>query len=278
MKVLKIVGLEALLIGIGGSFYITRVEPADIELTELSLALPGLGKGFSGFRVAQVSDVHFGGWMNAERLNSALALALEQKPDVMVLTGDLVMGYPWAEVLTTLGELGPILSDLSKKLPVYSIMGNHDHWGNVDVVRDLYRDNGILELRNSVTTLERGGDVLYLAGVDDVRERHDDLERVLKLLPEQGPAILLAHEPDFALESSATGRFSLQLSGHSHGGQVVFPFVGPLVLPYMGRRFPAGLYRVGEMYQYTNRGIGMTPPNIRFNCKPEITLFTFESA
>lgn len=91
-------------------------------------------------------------------------------------------------------------------------------------------------------------------------------------------AILLAHEPDFADLSAPTGRFALQLSGHSHGGQISLPLLGAPILPPFGRRYPRGRYQVGEMIQYNNRGLGMVQPSRRFNCRPEITLFTLRAA
>jgi predicted MPP superfamily phosphohydrolase len=103
------------------------------------------------------------------------------------------------------------------------------------------------------------------------------LNSVIEALPSDGAAILLAHEPDFADESARSGRFDLQVSGHSHGGQVAIPFFGPPVLPYLGRKYPAGLYKVGNMFQYTNRGVGMARLPFRFNCPPEITIFTLKS-
>ena len=116
-----------------------------------------------------------------------------------------------------------------------------------------------------------------MGGVDDVWSGIARLDVVLEKLPEDGAAILLAHEPDFADASAATGRFDLQISGHTHGGQVVVPFYGAPILPYLGQRYPAGLYQVGDMLQYTNRGVGMARIPIRINCPPEITLFTLES-
>ncbi len=104
------------------------------------------------------------------------------------------------------------------------------------------------------------------------------LDKVLEALPEEGAAILLAHEPDFADESAATGRFDLQLSGHSHGGQVAIPFLGPLRLPLMGRKYPLGLYKVGRMTLYTNRGIGTVGLPVRFFARPEITVLTLTSS
>ncbi|MDH5508153.1 MAG: metallophosphoesterase, partial [Anaerolineae bacterium] len=116
---------------------------------------------------------------------------------------------------------------------------------------------------------------LHWAGGDDIWENQDRLDLVLEMLPEEGCAILLAHEPDFADTSAATGRFDLQISGHSHGGQIIFPVIGPPVVPWLSEKYPLGLYQLGEMLQYTNRGIGMVgPPHVRFNCRPEITVFT----
>jgi predicted MPP superfamily phosphohydrolase len=118
---------------------------------------------------------------------------------------------------------------------------------------------------------------LHIAGVDDVLENLADLKGVLRQLPEEGEAILLAHEPDFADISARSGRFSLQISGHTHGGQVVLPFIGPPILPPRGRKYPSGRYQINGMVQYTNRGVGTTTIEIRWNCPPEITVFNLQS-
>jgi predicted MPP superfamily phosphohydrolase len=89
--------------------------------------------------------------------------------------------------------------------------------------------------------------------------------------------MIIAHEPDFADISAATGKFDLQVSGHSHGGQVVIPFLGAPILPHLGRKYPSGLYTVGNMFQYTNRGLGANRLSIRWNCPPEVTIFVLES-
>jgi len=141
----------------------------------------------------------------------------------------------------------------------------------------MLHQSGIKALNNSVYSLKRGNDFLHIAGVDDVAVGFDRMDVVESRLPEKGCAISLVHEPDYADISAKTGRFDLQLSGHSHGGQVVFPVIGPPILPRLARKYPTGLYKVKDMYQYTNRGLGMTPPYVRFNCRPEITVFTLES-
>ncbi len=106
--------------------------------------------------------------------------------------------------------------------------------------------------------------------------RKDRLDLVLEKLPEDSPAILLAHEPDFAEKSARTGRFALQISGHTHGGQVRLPWIGAPILPRNGHKYPSGFYRVGEMIQYTNRGIGLGGKALRYHCRPEITVFVLE--
>jgi predicted MPP superfamily phosphohydrolase len=125
--------------------------------------------------------------------------------------------------------------------------------------------------------VERNGELLHFCGIDDHWERKDRLDLVLEDTPDEGAAILLAHEPDFADISVKSMRFDLQLSGHSHGGQVVLPFIGPPVLPLYGRKYPLGLYNIDPMYLYTNRGLGMVHPQVRFNCRPEITTFTLSA-
>ncbi len=143
-------------------------------------------------------------------------------------------------------------------------------------MRHVLASGGVTELRNHVRTLSRNGASLHLCGIDSALEGEECLERVLDGLPKEGAAILLAHEPDCADTTAATGRFCLQLSGHSHGGQVRLPLLTPLFLPPLSRKYPGGLYRVGGMLLYTNRGLGARP-NLRFNCRPEITIFTLRA-
>jgi predicted MPP superfamily phosphohydrolase len=158
-----------------------------------------------------------------------------------------------------------------------AILGNHDYLTDVKIVRRCIREGGVTELINDVLTLKRGDAALHVAGIDDVMEGRSRLDLVLQKLPESGAAILLAHEPDFADVSAATGRFDLQLSGHSHGGQIGVPLLRRLVLPPFSQRYTGGLYEVGGMIQYTNRGLGFVHLRLRFLCRPEITVFTLRS-
>ncbi len=278
LRFLKVVGLESVLLAIGGSQYLREYEPSRMEVNQVRLQLPRLARPFSGLRLVQISDLHFGGWMTAGRMRDAAQAVLDQSPDLVVITGDFVMGHHYVpDILEKLGQLAEALQLFSGRFPTFGVLGNHDYWLGRSSVMDTLRLAGIQVLNNAVHTLELGGAKLHIAGVDDVLLRQAQVERVVSQLPNEGCAVLLAHEPDFADTSAATGRFDLQLSGHSHGGQVVLPWIGPPVLPYLGQKYPSGLYKVGDMLQYTNRGLGMSPPYIRFNCRPEITVFTLES-
>jgi predicted MPP superfamily phosphohydrolase len=121
--------------------------------------------------------------------------------------------------------------------------------------------------------LERGTHRLWLAGIDDVLRGRPDLGAAIGKIPANEATILLAHEPDFADEASLLP-IDLQLSGHSHGGQIWIPGIGAPWLPPLSRKYPRGLYQIGKLTLYTNIGIGTIRAPIRINCPPEITLIT----
>ena len=276
LRILKTIVVDSFLVGIGGSLYSTLIEPLWFDVIEVSLTLPRLPAKFSGFRIVQISDIHAGEQFMPGHLGPVIDKILELRPDVVAVTGDFVYSSPQMSD-SILERTGGHLAKLSEVFPVFAVMGNHDHWWDVDRVRTMLLKSNVSELVNDFFTINRSGSLLHLCGVDDFYERRAKLNPILSRLPEEGSAILMAHEPDFADKSAISGRFDLQISGHSHGGQVVVPFYGPPVLPRHGRKYPSGLYKVLEMYQYTNRGIGMVFPYVRFLCRPEITLFVLNS-
>ncbi len=278
LRIIKRTVVSSFILGTGSLLYGFWGEPDWVEVNQVEILLPRLSESFKGFRIVQVSDIHIGGWMNRERLARVVDLVKQTKPDFIVVTGDHVFGHDWSVGLDAVAnDYIDEMSRLTGEYIVLGILGNHDHWTDAGKVRKMLARCNIFELNNDVFSFEKKGEYLYIAGVDDIWEKHDRLDAVLAKLPEAGAAILLAHEPDFADISAETRRFDLQLSGHSHGGQVTVPFYGPLVLPYLGEKYPSGLYKVGEMWQYTNRGVGMIEPAVRFNCRPEITVFTLRS-
>ncbi len=259
--------------------HLSALFSSEVEITEVRLAIRGLPAALAGLRLVQLSDIHMGSWMTLERLNHAVGLALSLRPDAYLLTGDYLPGKDWfPEREAQLADLSAGLAPLAAAAPAFAVLGNHDHRTSPSAIRETLANIGITDLTNGVYPLGKDGAALYLAGVDDINVGYPDLDQVLRLLPADGPAILLTHEPDFADIIASTGRFALHLSGHTHGGQVVLPWVGALLLPKNGRKYPSGLYKVGEMYQYTNRGIGTGRLYTRFNCRPEITQFVLEPA
>jgi predicted MPP superfamily phosphohydrolase len=266
--------LDLLLLSTVGAGYAFLLEPGLLQVERVRLQLRRLPNLFSGFRVAQISDIHMGGWMNQERFHHVADLIMKEKPDVLLITGDFLIGHQFNQATRQfLQNLIPVLSPIAKTIPTFAVLGNHDYWTDAEAVRQMLSTCGIIDLTNSVFTITRETAQLHLCGVDDMWEGAPDLELVTSELDGESAAILLAHEPDFADTSARTGKFSLQVSGHSHGGQVVLPFLGPPILPYLGRKYPSGLYQIGDMYQYTNRGVGMAGFPVRWNCRPEITLF-----
>lgn len=216
--------------------------------------------------------------MNAERLARVVQMLTDQKPDILLLTGDFLIGHSFDAISEAhLQDLIDQLSPLTKLIPSFGVLGNHDYWTRAAAVREALQSCHVTDLTNTTSTISRGNEQLHLCGVDDIWEGSVQLEEVVAKLKDNSAAILLAHEPDFADVSARTGRFDLQVSGHSHGGQVVIPFYGPPILPYLGRKYPGGLYKVGTMLQYTNRGVGMIDPAVRLNCPPEITVFHLQA-
>jgi predicted MPP superfamily phosphohydrolase/ubiquinone/menaquinone biosynthesis C-methylase UbiE len=267
--------LGSVLLGIGGLVYAREVEPFRIAVERVTLTLPRLAPPFDGYRIVQVSDVHLDGWMTPERLERIVDLVNEQSPNLVAITGDFVSSYSARYVPGLLGPLGR----LEAPDGAVAVLGNHDHWAGAEEVRRAISSTGVADVSNGMKTLRRDGAVLHLCGVDSVFDGVDRLDEVLESLEsaEPGCSLLLAHEPDFADRSAVTGRFDLQISGHSHGGQVRVPFLGAPLVPPLSRKYPSGLYRVGKMLQYTNRGLGIMYTRVRVNCRPEITVFTLRT-
>ena len=242
----------------------------------ISIHLPRLPEAFEGFRIVLMGDMHFGPYIGKAQVERAVRLGLSLKPDLTILTGDFV-SHPLFERNGPHGAhhaepCAQVLQQL-KGTPVVSILGNHDHWNNPDIVADTLVSHGLQVLRNQSIPLERDGQRIWIVGVDDVYEEANDLDKALHGVPPAETKIVAVHEPDFA-DETALHSIDLQVSGHSHGGQVRIPGYGAPVLPRLGRKYPIGLNRVGNMQVYTNRGIGMVTPPVRLNCPPEVTLIT----
>jgi uncharacterized protein len=248
--------------------YVQAIEPTWIEIKQVSLRLPHLDRAFENYKIVQVTDIHADPWMNHERLAKIVELVNQQQPDLIALTGDYVThsAERYAPTLTA-------LSGLTSQDGTLAVLGNHDEDTNPKIVTTTLTQSGIQVLRNQVHDLRRGDAVMHIAGVGDVTAGDADIKQVMAAMPKTGMGIMLAHEPDFADTTANTQRFDLQLSGHSHGGQVFIPLV-KRVLPPLGEKYPIGQYQVGKLQQYTSRGVGTSGLRVRFNCRPEITVLT----
>ena len=261
-------------LGVGGLLYAREVEPRRIEVVRLELDLPRLAAVFDGYRVVQIGDIHLDDWARPSYLGRISQMVNAEEPDLIVVTGDFAS---YSARRLDKEKLVGALRRLSAPDGVLAILGNHDYLTDVALIRTCIRQAGLTELSNDLVTLRRNDAELHVAGVDDVMEGQSRLDLVLKNLPDEGAAVLLAHEPDFADVSAATGRFDLQLSGHSHGGQVRIPLLGKAALPPFSQRYVRGLHRVGRMLLYVNRGLGTVHARLRFGSRPEITSLTLRS-
>ncbi len=272
-------------IGVGAFYYARSVEPAWFDVTHQQLSLPRLSKAFHGYRLVQITDIHADDtFMTAERLAGLVETLNTLNADLITITGDFVTVYR-PELKATLSHL----SKLQAKDGVFGVLGNHDHPAGVEWIRECLQAGHVQELNDKTHTLYRGDQMLHFVGMDDLWPANFGapvpiwthlplLNQLTTSLPATGAAILFVHEPDFVDVAASNKRFDLQLSGHSHGGQVRIPLRGPLVLPPLSRKYPMGLYSVGSMLLYTNRGLGMQPPLYRFNCRPEIAVMDLYAA
>ncbi len=251
-------------------------EPKQPVAERVEIRLARLPETFEGFRIAQITDIHFGPYMDQELLATAMGLAREFQPDLVSLTGDFV-SHPFGKRNGPTGaRYAEPCADVFARwqgVPIVAVLGNHDHWNNAKIVTGALVERGIRVLVNRAEPLERDGQRLWIAGIDDLLDGAPDLRRTLSGIPDHEATILMAHEPDFA-DHAASFPVDLQLSGHSHGGQVRIPGIGPIILPPMAHKYHTGLNRVGRLQVYTSRGIGVINPPVRLNCLPEVTLLT----
>lgn len=245
-----------------------KVEPSWVDEEHREIPIPNLPRDSDGLRIVHLSDIHLGPHVPLAHVEQILHRVESIPADVIALTGDYVTG--------SASHLEPavhLLARLTADRPVLAVLGNHDHWVGAARVSDLLRAAGCQLLINEAVPVTAGDPGIWVAGLDDVWAGNPDVVRALADVPAGAVIITLVHEPDFADRVAPHG-VSLQLSGHSHGGQVRLPWLGAPILPPWGRRYPAGLYRVRDMWLYTTRGIGVTAPPVRINCRPEITVLT----
>lgn len=248
-------------------------EPRRVEITHPSVSVAGLPSAFDGLRVAVLTDIHHGPYLSRQRVRRIVQLANAQTPDLAVILGDVVHRHPryiapaWEE-----------LSRLRAPLGVYAVLGNHDYWEGAAETRQAMARAGITEATQRAFALRRQGQTLYLVGLDDLWEGHADLKAALAPVPPNQRVLVITHHPDVFMQQHDP-RAVVWLAGHTHGGQVVLPWLMPPVVPSQyGQTLRAGWVERDGCRIYVSRGLGCITPPLRLNCRPELPVIVLHRA
>ncbi len=262
--------------------YVRWVEPRWLDVHEVDVPLAGLGRELDGYRITVLADLHWGARITHADLADVVEIANKQRADLIVIVGDIT------HYRTPIAHEGiEILDDLAAPDGVWCVLGNHDHRpGRASHVREVIAESSIRELQNESVVIHRGGSSFLLGGVGDPWRDACDVYGAFAGQQPELPRVLLAHNPDSLMDSPHV-RVDLMISGHTHGGQVRLPWVGPLITrTRSGRALAAGLNRFSRSLVYTSRGIGLVYTSrgighgtypIRFLCRPEAPVLVLRS-
>ncbi|MCZ0754272.1 metallophosphoesterase [Anoxybacillus sp. J5B_2022] len=257
-----------------GYYYARFIEPKRLTVTNHTIYHPLIPKSFDGIKIVQFSDTHLGYHFSLAELRHIVNRINDLQPDIVFFTGDL-MDKP--NQYHSPHDITPILAKIRAPLGKFCIYGNHDHGGyGTDLYRKIMTKAGFRMLVNEHMFIEQiDRSKIAIVGADDLMLGKPDFEKMFQHIPPSTYTILLLHEPDGANEA-ARYRVHLQLSGHSHGGQIQLPFIGPLVTPPLAVQYYEGFYQIQDMTLYVNRGLGTTRMPFRFLTPPELTVFTLK--
>ncbi|MGA8762521.1 MAG: metallophosphoesterase [Candidatus Sulfotelmatobacter sp.] len=257
------------------------LEPNRPRIVRRDIALKRWPERLQGFTVALLADFHYDPYFSIHPLRASIGMVNELRPDLILLAGDFV-SVPFigdeAKAALAAEPCARLLREMRAAYGLWAIMGNHDCSTDPKRVTGALQAEGIRVLANQSVAIERDGARFWLSGVDDVLSGGADLRKTLHDVPADEAVILAAHEPDFADYVVRRFPVDLQLSGHSHGGQVRLPLLPPLYLPRMAKKYVWGLHQVGALTLYTNAGLGTVAVPVRLNCPPEITLLTLRQS
>jgi predicted MPP superfamily phosphohydrolase len=262
------------------ALYSAEIARHEIAVLTHTVGIRNLPTAFHNLRVAQISDIHFDEYTEPAFLERVVRHVNSLQPGLVLLTGDFISIGPLGKAFAfkAVHHCLEILRGL--EAPHFACMGNHDSIIGAPILKPIFQGYGTPMLMNAGLPLERGGDRLWLCGVGEYLTETADLFRTIPPNP-GAPVLLMAHSPDYADTVVAHPRgplVDLMLSGHTHGGQVRVPFLGPMHLPEGGRKYVEGFFHLDRMQLYVNKGIGTVGLPLRLNCPPEIALFTLQPA
>jgi uncharacterized protein len=244
-----------------------------IEVTRHNIRLKNLPPSFSGLRIVHLTDIHHSKYVSFNDVFRMVTLANQQKPDIVVLTGDYIT---WSKKF--IQPVAEALKNLKARLGVYAVLGNHDFRVDAERVTSALEKARIEVLRNTSRRIDYKGDSLWIAGVDEYSYGQSNIPKALLGIPSSQPKILLAHNPEI-ISLAAHHQVDFVLSGHTHGGQVKIPYLGPLnsmTQPHQG--FLEGFVRNGTTQMYISRGLGKVVVPLRIFCPPEIPVFHLQKS
>jgi len=245
-----------------------------VEVSHVEVKIANLPVAFDGLTIAHLSDIHHGIYTGINYIHRCVEIANGLNPDVIALTGDFTYGGA-----KYVGPCVEALRGLKARIGVYAVLGNHDYYVGASRVARALKDAGCNLMIDALDALEHRGEKLWLAGVDDLYYGSTDVKRLLHDVPREAVRIALSHNPDFIEEFAIRGQHvDLMLAGHTHGGQIRLPIIGaPQITSDYGQRYAIGMNRKDSMRVYTTRGIGTILLPTRFDCPPEIVLFTLKN-
>jgi predicted MPP superfamily phosphohydrolase len=254
--------------------YSLHIEPKSLVVEKKVFKFYRLPKNFDGYKIALISDLHYDGESSAELVKEAVKSVNRFEPDIILLAGDYVTFSK-----ESIEPCMEILKELKAKTGIFAVLGNHDHSVGAMEVSDALRGIGASILMNSHKRINREKEHIYIVGVDDIYWGVGNIKKALVGMKYKNDfKILLSHIPDAAYEAE-TLMLDLVLSGHTHGGQIKFPFYKSFIKGrFIFSDLIEGEYTIGNTMLYVTRGLGTIGLPARFMSKPEVTEITLKRA
>ncbi|MGW8257003.1 MAG: metallophosphoesterase, partial [Thermoguttaceae bacterium] len=243
-----------------------------LDLSELAIEVPRLAKALEGLRIVHFSDLHFSGKIGKSYFREVVRISNELSADIVAITGDLV------EKAGCISWIPDILGRLTARYGVYAILGNHDKWVGGGLLRDALKKSGIVDLGARWTTIDIRGESVIIAGNELPWFKPAADLKTCPPRPDTGKQlrIVLSHCPD-QVDWARENDVDLLLTGHTHGGQIRIPIIGPIFSPAAsGVKYDSGLFHAPPTIMYVTRGVSAKHP-LRWNCPAEVALLTLHA-